>query len=97
MIAQFAKLACTGPLLAAEIDGHRRTFAAVAPANVRDAADRAAGDLTLDIGPQTAARLAKQLKAAGTIDWNGPVGVFEFDAFAHALPTFEILQRRAVQ
>ena len=97
MIAQFAKLACTGPLPAAEIDGHRRTFAADAPATVRAAADGAAGDLILDIGPQTAALLAEQLKAAGTIVWNGPVGVFEFDAIAHALPAFEILQRRAAQ
>ena len=38
-------------------------------------------DLILDIGPQTAALLAAQLKAAGTIVWNGPVGVFEFPAF----------------
>jgi phosphoglycerate kinase len=38
--------------------------------------------MILDIGPETAARLAKQLQAAGTIVWNGPVGVFEFDAFA---------------
>jgi phosphoglycerate kinase len=36
----------------------------------------------LDIGPETAAKLAAQLKAAGTIVWNGPVGVFEFDQFA---------------
>jgi hypothetical protein len=41
-------------------------------------------DLILDIGPQTAQLLAAQLKAAGTIVWNGPVGVFEFDAFATA-------------
>ena len=39
-------------------------------------------DLILDIGPETAAKLATQLKAAGTIVWNGPVGVFEFDQFA---------------
>ena len=38
-------------------------------------------DLILDIGPQTANALALQLKAAGTIVWNGPVGVFEFAAF----------------
>jgi phosphoglycerate kinase len=38
-------------------------------------------DLILDIGPETAAKLAAQLKAAGTIVWNGPVGVFEFPAF----------------
>ena len=40
-------------------------------------------DLILDIGPKTAATLAAQLKAAGTIVWNGPVGVFEFEAFSH--------------
>ena len=40
-----------------------------------------------DIGPQTAAQLAAQLKAAGTIVWNGPVGVFEFDAFAKGTET----------
>ena len=38
-------------------------------------------DLILDIGPQTAARLVEQLHHAGTIVWNGPVGVFEFAAF----------------
>jgi phosphoglycerate kinase len=38
-------------------------------------------DLILDIGPDTAQRLAEQLKQAGTIVWNGPVGVFEFAAF----------------
>ena len=39
-------------------------------------------DLILDIGPKTAAKLAEQLKQAGTIVWNGPVGVFEFPNFA---------------
>ena len=39
-------------------------------------------DMILDIGPETAATLAAKLKAAGTIVWNGPVGVFEFDQFA---------------
>jgi phosphoglycerate kinase len=58
-----------------------KTFAADAPATVKAARDVAADDLILDIGPQTAQRLAQQLKAAGTIVWNGPVGVFEFDAF----------------
>lgn len=60
-----------------------KTFAADAPATVKAAADVAADDLILDIGPQTAALLADMLKKAGTIVWNGPVGVFEFDAFAH--------------
>jgi phosphoglycerate kinase len=60
-----------------------KTFAADAPATTKDAADVAADDLILDIGPKTAALLAEQLKSAGTIVWNGPVGVFEFDAFSH--------------
>jgi phosphoglycerate kinase len=59
-----------------------KTFAADAPATVKAATDVADDDLILDIGPETTARLAAQLKAAGTIVWNGPVGVFEFDAFA---------------
>ncbi len=59
-----------------------KTFAADAPASVKAARDVAADDLILDIGPDTAKRLAAQLKAAGTIVWNGPVGVFEFDAFS---------------
>ncbi len=64
-----------------------KTFAADAPATVKAATDVAADDLILDIGPQTAAALALQLKSAGTIVWNGPVGVFEFDAFAHGTET----------
>jgi phosphoglycerate kinase len=59
-----------------------KTFAADAPATVKAAADVGADDLILDIGPETAARLAATLESAGTIVWNGPVGVFEFDAFA---------------
>ncbi len=59
-----------------------KTFAADALATVKAATDVEDDDLILDIGPQTAAILATQLKAAGTIVWNGPVGVFEFDAFA---------------
>ncbi len=64
-----------------------KTFAADAPATVKAANDVADDDLILDIGPQTAALLAQQLKTAGTIVWNGPVGVFEFDAFAHGTET----------
>ena len=59
-----------------------KRFAADAEATVKAAHEVADDDLILDIGPQTAAILAAQLKAAGTIVWNGPVGVFEFDAFA---------------
>ena len=58
-----------------------KTFAADAVATVKAATDVADDDLILDIGPQTATTLAAQLKLAGTIVWNGPVGVFEFAAF----------------
>ena len=58
-----------------------KTFAADAVATIKAASDVADDDLILDIGPETAQRLAAQLKAAGTIVWNGPVGVFEFAAF----------------
>ncbi|MCY4745116.1 phosphoglycerate kinase [Pelomonas sp. UHG3] len=64
-----------------------KRFAADAEATVKAAADVADDDLILDIGPKTAAKLAEQLKAAGTIVWNGPVGVFEFDAFAQGTET----------
>lgn len=64
-----------------------KAFAADAPATVKKAQDVADDDMILDIGPDTAARLAAQLKAAGTIVWNGPVGVFEFDAFAKGTET----------
>jgi phosphoglycerate kinase len=62
-------------------------FAADAPATTKGANDVGADDLILDIGPKTAAMLAEQLKKAGTIVWNGPVGVFEFDAFSHGTET----------
>jgi phosphoglycerate kinase len=64
-----------------------KAFKADATATVKAVADVAADDLILDIGPKTAALLAEQLKAAGTIVWNGPVGVFEFDAFANGTET----------
>jgi phosphoglycerate kinase len=58
-----------------------KSFAADAVATIKPATEVADDDLILDIGPQTAARLAAQLMKAGTIVWNGPVGVFEFAAF----------------
>jgi phosphoglycerate kinase len=60
-----------------------KTFAADAVATVKAATEVADDDLILDIGPDTTARLAAQLMTAGTIVWNGPVGVFEFPAFSH--------------
>lgn len=64
-----------------------KNFAADAPATIKAATDVAEDDLILDIGPETAARLAAQLKSAGTIVWNGPVGVFEFAAFENGTRT----------
>ena len=58
-----------------------KEFSATAQATVKKATEVADDDMILDIGPETAARLAAQLKSAGTIVWNGPVGVFEFAAF----------------
>jgi phosphoglycerate kinase len=64
-----------------------KTFGADAKGTVKASRDVEPDDLILDIGPQTAATLAQTLKTAGTIVWNGPVGVFEFDEFAHGTET----------
>jgi phosphoglycerate kinase len=58
-----------------------REFAATAHADVRPVGEVAADEMILDIGPDTADRFCALLKTAGTIIWNGPVGVFEFDQF----------------
>lgn len=57
------------------------TFSADADASVKTVDDVADDELILDIGPETAVAFADMLKNAGTIIWNGPVGVFEFDQF----------------
>ncbi|AEM46421.1 Phosphoglycerate kinase [Acidithiobacillus ferrivorans SS3] len=59
-----------------------KEFSATAPARTCGVAEIAADDMVLDIGPDTAKVLGDILRKAGTIVWNGPVGVFEFDAFA---------------
>ncbi len=64
-----------------------KTFGADAQATVKAVGEVADDDMILDIGPQSAAQLAEQLKKAGTIVWNGPVGVFEFEQFAHGTET----------
>ena len=64
-----------------------KEFSADAQAIVKDAKDVSADDLILDIGPKTAAQLAVLLGKAGTIVWNGPVGVFEFDRFGEGTKT----------
>ncbi|MBE1299222.1 MAG: phosphoglycerate kinase [Alteromonadaceae bacterium] len=56
-------------------------FSESAAAHLKDVSKVDDGDMIFDVGPETAARLAEMIKAAGTIVWNGPVGVFEFDQF----------------
>ncbi|RJG03840.1 phosphoglycerate kinase [Noviherbaspirillum sedimenti] len=64
-----------------------KEFAPNAVATIKAVADVTDDDMILDIGPQTAAQLAQQIAQAGTIVWNGPVGVFEFDQFAGGTKT----------
>jgi len=64
-----------------------KQFLPDAPATVKALAEVADDDLILDIGPQTAAHYAELIAKAGTVVWNGPVGVFEFDAFGHGTET----------
>ncbi len=64
-----------------------KEFSDTAEATVKEVADIEADDLILDIGPETAAHYASILKSAKTIVWNGPVGVFEIDQFAHGTQT----------
>jgi len=65
-------------------------FAESATATVKSVDDVAEDDMILDIGPETAANLAALLKDAGTIIWNGPVGVFEFDQFGEGTKTLAL-------
>ncbi|NRR29227.1 phosphoglycerate kinase [Oxalobacteraceae bacterium] len=67
-----------------------KEFSEVATATIKAVADVADDDMILDIGPQTAATLAAQIAAAGTIVWNGPVGVFEFDQFGEGTKTLAL-------
>jgi phosphoglycerate kinase len=67
-----------------------KAFSPTAAATVKDVADVEDDDMILDIGPRTAATLAAQIGAAGTIVWNGPVGVFEFDQFGEGTKTLAL-------
>jgi phosphoglycerate kinase len=67
-----------------------KEFAPTAVATVKLVADVQDDDMILDIGPQTAATLAAQIAKAGTIVWNGPVGVFEFDQFGNGTKTLAL-------
>jgi phosphoglycerate kinase len=64
-----------------------KEFSPTAAATVKAVADVADDDMILDIGPETAKHLAEQIAKAGTIVWNGPVGVFEFDQFGNGTKT----------
>ncbi|MEC5384656.1 phosphoglycerate kinase [Uliginosibacterium sp. H3] len=79
-----AKMAARGASVPIPVDVvTAKEFSASATATVKAVADVDADDMILDVGPQTSARLCEQLEAARTIVWNGPLGVFEFDAFAN--------------
>ena len=67
-----------------------KEFSPTAVATVKDVKDVADDDMILDIGPKTAALLAQQIAAAGTVVWNGPVGVFEFDQFGEGTKTLAL-------
>ena len=58
-----------------------KAFSADTPAIIKPVSDVADDDMIFDIGPETAARFARMMQEAGTVVWNGPVGVFEFDQF----------------
>ena len=85
IIAQMAKRGAAVPIPTDVVCA--KVFSADAVAQIKGASAVAADDLILDIGPDTAKHLASVLGNAGTIVWNGPVGVFEFDAFAHGTET----------
>jgi phosphoglycerate kinase len=67
-----------------------KEFSPTAVATVKDVKDVADDDMILDIGPKTSALLAAQIAAAGTVVWNGPVGVFEFDQFGEGTKTLAL-------
>ena len=64
-----------------------KAFAADAQATIKESSQVAADDMILDIGPKSAKQLADLVAKAGTIVWNGPVGVFEFDRFGEGTRT----------
>lgn len=64
-----------------------KEFSETAEAVIKAVAEVADDDMIFDIGPETAARYAQMMQTAGTVVWNGPVGVFEFDQFGHGTET----------
>lgn len=78
-VARFLMEKCDIPLPTDVVTA--TSFAADAQAHLKSVDEVGADDMILDIGPTTSARLVALLRGAGTIIWNGPVGVFEFDQF----------------
>jgi phosphoglycerate kinase len=72
-----------------------REFAATAHADVRPVGEVRADEMILDIGPDTADHCGALLQAAGTIIWNGPVGVFEFEQFGEGTRTIALAIARS--
>jgi len=80
IIAMMADRGASVPIPTDVIVG--KAFAADTEATTKSIEDIAADDMIFDIGPNTSAQLAEIIERAGTIVWNGPVGVFEFEQFA---------------
>lgn len=86
--AVMAKMAARGAHVPLPVDVvTAKSFGADAPAVLKAAGEVATDDMILDIGPKTAQHFADLVAKAGTVVWNGPVGVFEFDAFSHGTET----------
>ena len=79
LLQKAQKMHCEIPIPEDVVCG--KEFSEHASAHIKQVADVGDDDMILDIGPQTSLRFAEMLKGAGTIVWNGPVGVFEFDQF----------------
>ena len=88
LIAKAKKMGATIPIPSDVVVA--KTFSSDAPASIKKVADIANDDMILDIGPETAQHYADLLKGAGTIVWNGPVGVFEFSAFEQGTKTLAL-------
>ena len=81
-----------------------KAFSADTPAIIKPVSDVAEDDMIFDIGPETAARFARMMREAGTVVWNGPVGVFEFDSlekerefWVRPLPLLMLFRLRGVE
>ena len=74
-----------------------KDFSAMAPATMRRADDVQPDEMILDIGMQSVLALTHMIRSAGTIIWNGPIGVFEFDAFGEGTKQMALAIAEATQ